>query len=129
MNILFEKEKALAKNIAFNQEENYEMVEEIILDFKEMDIEKFEYLKKLTDIVLDKKRECKIINPDGYLYSQVFEKNGCEMEAIDLLAGDDSYFAHKYRSLVSNKNYVDDNLYENELYNDDEILYNSKALK
>ena len=105
------------------------MVEEIILDFKEMDIEEFEYLKKLTDIVLDKKRECKIINPDGYLYSQVFEKNGCEMEAIDLLAGDDPYFAHKYRSLVSNKNYVDDNLYENELYNDDEISYNSKALK
>ena len=51
------------------------------------------------------------------------------MEAIDLLAGDDPYFAHKYRSLVSNKNYVDDNLYENELYNDDEISYNSKALK
>ena len=129
MNILLGKEKALAKNIAYNQEENCEIAEEIILDFKKMTIEEFDYLKKLTNIVLDKKRECKMINPDEYLDTQVFERNGCEMEAIDLLAGDDPLFAHKYRSLVNNKNYVDDNLYENELYNDDVISYNLKALK
>lgn len=129
MNILLGKEKALAKNIAYNQEENYEIAEEIILDFKKMTIEEFDYLKKLTNIVLDKKRECKMINTDEYLDTQVFERNGCEMEAIDLLAGDDPLFAHKYRSLVSNKNYVDDNLYDNELYNDDVISYNLKALK
>ena len=34
MNVLFEKEKALAKNIAFNQEENYEMVEEMIYNLR-----------------------------------------------------------------------------------------------
>ncbi len=123
------KEKALARNISITQEEEYEIAEQIIFDFKEMGIKEFEYLRTLSNIVLDKKRECKIIDPEGYLTSQKFIREECEIEAIDLLAGDDPYFAHKYRSLVSNKNYVDDNLYENELYNDDEISYNSKALK
>lgn len=130
MNILSEKEKALAKNIAYNQKEDYEMVEVIILDFKRMTIEESDYLKKLTNIVLDKKASCEMEKKK----MEWHEIRHCEIEAIDLLAGDNPFFAHKYKNLVSNKDFVlyenesydddvDDTSYENESYDDDEISY------
>ncbi len=103
---------------------NLNTVERILKDFKSRGIEELEFLSILTEMVLQKKKECVPTKKGKNNLKEIFLYDSCEQEAIEYLLNSDYYFEQKYRILSDNcDKFLDDDYRYYFCSNDeDEIL-------